>query len=110
MSAQFAQYPSLHNRVVFVTGGAQGIGAEIVRAFAAQGARVGFLDRDEAGRNGARQAFEQLRQHGFEVRVFDWDRTVPADDRGPGPIPASIRDPADMSVPQLQRLRAQGVI
>jgi transposase len=69
-----------------------------------------FLDRDEAGRNGARQAFERLRQQGFEVRVFDWDRTVTAEDRGLEPIPASIRDPADMSVPQLQRLRAQGVI
>jgi len=30
--------------VAFVTGGATGIGAEIVRAFAGQGARVGFVD------------------------------------------------------------------
>lgn len=43
----FAIYPSLKNKTVVVSGGAQGIGAEIVRAFAAQGARVGFLDRDE---------------------------------------------------------------
>lgn len=48
MSPSFAIYPSLHGKSVYVTGGAQGIGAEIVRAFAAQGARVGFLDRDEA--------------------------------------------------------------
>lgn len=41
-----AIYPSLKERTVFVTGGASGIGAEIVRAFAAQGARVGFLDLD----------------------------------------------------------------
>ena len=42
----FAIYPSLKDRRVIVTGGASGIGAEIVKAFAAQGARVGFLDRD----------------------------------------------------------------
>lgn len=46
MSQAFAIYPSLQGKTVFVTGGAQGIGAEIVRAFAAQGAKVGFLDRD----------------------------------------------------------------
>lgn len=40
----FAKYPSLTGRVVFVTGGATGIGADIVRAFAAQGARVAFID------------------------------------------------------------------
>lgn len=43
----FAIYPSLKNKTVLVSGGAQGIGAEIVKAFAAQGARVGFLDLDE---------------------------------------------------------------
>ena len=42
----FAQYPSLDGKNVLVTGGASGIGAEIVRAFAGQGARVGFLDLD----------------------------------------------------------------
>ncbi|MCF8510321.1 MAG: SDR family oxidoreductase [Rhodobacteraceae bacterium] len=48
MTQSFAVYPSLQGKTVYVTGGAQGIGAEIVRAFAAQGAKVGFLDRDEA--------------------------------------------------------------
>ncbi len=46
---EFATYPSLKNKTVIVSGGAQGIGSEIVRAFARQGARVGFLDLDEAG-------------------------------------------------------------
>lgn len=45
----FALYPSLRDRRVLITGGASGIGARMVEAFAAQGARVGFLDRDEAG-------------------------------------------------------------
>lgn len=46
MTDQHAQYPSLREKTVYVTGGASGIGEEIVRAFAAQGARVGFLDMD----------------------------------------------------------------
>lgn len=39
-------YADLANRVVLITGGASGIGAAFVRAFAAQGARVAFLDVD----------------------------------------------------------------
>ena len=39
-----AIYPSLRDRVVFLTGGASGIGAAEVAAFAAQGARVAFVD------------------------------------------------------------------
>ncbi len=44
---EFANYPSLKQRTVYITGGASGIGAEIVNAFAAQGCRVGFVDFDE---------------------------------------------------------------
>ena len=44
MSEQFAVYPSLRDRVVFITGGASGIGAEHVTQFAAQGAKVAFVD------------------------------------------------------------------
>ena len=44
----FAIYPSLKGKTVYVSGGASGIGAETVAAFAAQGAKVGFLDLDEA--------------------------------------------------------------
>ena len=43
-----AIYPDLKDKVVVVTGGAGGIGAAIVRAFHAQGARVGLLDIDTA--------------------------------------------------------------
>lgn len=44
----FATYPSLRGRAVLITGGASGIGADIVRAFDGQGARVGFIDiRDD---------------------------------------------------------------
>ena len=43
-----ARYPSLADRAVLITGGATGIGAAMVEAFAAQGARVGFIDLDAA--------------------------------------------------------------
>ena len=54
------RYRSLEGRPVLITGGASGIGAAFVEAFAAQGARVSFLDVDSAAgavlarRSGAR--------------------------------------------------------
>jgi D-xylose 1-dehydrogenase len=42
-----ATYPSLSGRTVLVTGGASGIGEAIVRAFAGQKAKVGFVDIQE---------------------------------------------------------------
>lgn len=56
-----------------------------------------FLDRDEAGQKGACHAFDRLRQHNFEVSLFDWEQ-----------IPGTVKDPADMSVQQLRQLRVQG--
>jgi NAD(P)-dependent dehydrogenase (short-subunit alcohol dehydrogenase family) len=50
-------YRSLEGRSVLITGGASGIGAALVEAFAAQGARVAFLDLDaERGKALAAQA------------------------------------------------------
>jgi len=92
------------------------ISAEQIERLAWIRSRIGFprivlfLDRDEAGRNGARQAFERLRQQNFEVSMLDWDQGMPGNAHGPELIPDSIRDPADMSVEQLQRLRRQGLI
>ena len=45
------RYASLAGRNVVITGGASGIGAEMVVAFASQGARVAFLDLDGDGGN-----------------------------------------------------------
>lgn len=42
--SNFAIYPSLKDRVVLVTGGASGIGADIVRAFHLNKAIVAFID------------------------------------------------------------------
>jgi NAD(P)-dependent dehydrogenase (short-subunit alcohol dehydrogenase family) len=45
-----AGYPDLDGRTVFISGGASGIGAAFVAAFAAQGCRVAFVDiGDDAG-------------------------------------------------------------
>lgn len=40
-------YPSLKNKVVFITGGGSGIGECLVRHFMRQGARVAYIDIDE---------------------------------------------------------------
>ncbi|SDM60543.1 NAD(P)-dependent dehydrogenase, short-chain alcohol dehydrogenase family [Franzmannia pantelleriensis] len=48
MREPMARYPSLDERVVFVTGGGGGIGAALVKAFHHQGARVAFVDIDDA--------------------------------------------------------------
>lgn len=59
-----ARYPDLEGRVVFVTGGASGIGAAFVEAFAGQGAKIAFIDLNE-------EAGEALagRVHGWFRRV-----------------------------------------
>jgi NAD(P)-dependent dehydrogenase (short-subunit alcohol dehydrogenase family) len=45
MTAQYARYPSLVDRTVCVTGGADGIGSALVEQFARQGSRVAFVDK-----------------------------------------------------------------
>ena len=45
---QYASYPSLIDRTVFVTGGADGIGSAIVQNFARQGSKVAFVDINAA--------------------------------------------------------------
>lgn len=62
-----AIYPSLRNRCVLVTGGGAGIGAATVAAFAAQGARVGFLERDEAH---AQRCVAEVETAGFAAPAY----------------------------------------
>lgn len=66
------QYQDLNNKVVFITGGATGIGAAMVKAFTKQQAKVAFIDIDKAA---ATALSEQLgRQCWFkEVDVSDPD-------------------------------------
>jgi NAD(P)-dependent dehydrogenase (short-subunit alcohol dehydrogenase family) len=42
----YATYPSLAGKGVFITGGAGGIGGALVEQFARQGSKVAFVDRD----------------------------------------------------------------
>lgn len=62
-----ARYPSLAGRIVFVTGGASGIGESIVEHLCAQEARVSFADIQEAA--GA-ALVERIRARGHRAPRF----------------------------------------
>ncbi|RYY99828.1 MAG: SDR family oxidoreductase [Comamonadaceae bacterium] len=68
-STPFANYPSLVDRTVLVTGGATGIGASLVTHFAAQGAKVGFLDIDADAGQALAGALVDARHMPFFVRA-----------------------------------------
>jgi NAD(P)-dependent dehydrogenase (short-subunit alcohol dehydrogenase family) len=66
------KYPSLESKHVLITGGATGIGASMVRAFAAQRARVAFIDLEVS-------AGERLVQENDNASFFSCDlRDIPA--------------------------------
>lgn len=44
-----ANYPTLAGKTVFISGGSSGIGAELVKSFAAQGAKVAFCGTKDGG-------------------------------------------------------------
>jgi D-xylose 1-dehydrogenase len=69
---KFASYPSLRDLPVVISGGASGIGEGIVRAFAAQESKVGFVDI--AAEQGSKLETE-LRAAGHNVRFADCDIT-----------------------------------
>ncbi len=69
MSEQFAIYPSLRDRVVFVTGGGGGIGAEEVTQFAAQGAKVAFVD---IAVEQSRALVAKLRDAGYPAPLYQY--------------------------------------
>ena len=71
-----ARYPSLAGRAVLITGGATGIGAAMVAAFAEQGARVGFVDIDEGSAAGLGDRVED------QAGVRPWFRRVDVTDVG----------------------------
>lgn len=78
VTAQFAQYPSLRDKVIFVTGGGSGIGAALVTQLSQQGARVHFCDINDA-------ASESL--------INDLDGTVPTT---PSYYPCDLRNIAKL--------------
>lgn len=62
--SKLARYPSLKDRPVLISGGATGIGEAVVRAFAGQGAKVGFVDLAE---DEGRALAEALNAEGGQV-------------------------------------------
>jgi NAD(P)-dependent dehydrogenase (short-subunit alcohol dehydrogenase family) len=66
--AQTARYSSLADKRVFISGGGSGIGAGLVEAFAAQGARVAFVDIADAP---SRTLVERLSRGARHAPRFD---------------------------------------
>lgn len=62
-----AIYPSLRGRVVFITGGASGIGAAHVEGFCRQGAKVAFVDIDDGA---ARTLADKLAGLGLPAPLY----------------------------------------
>jgi D-xylose 1-dehydrogenase len=60
-------YPSLRDRLVFISGGSSGIGAELVRAFAAQGSRVAFCGTKP---DGGREVIDEVRAAGHAAPLY----------------------------------------
>jgi NAD(P)-dependent dehydrogenase (short-subunit alcohol dehydrogenase family) len=90
--SQFASYPSLRDRSVFITGGGSGIGAALVRHFTAQGSRVVFVDI----------ALESSRKLTGEIAA--------AGDPPPLFIPCDLRDIAALRSAIAQAAEAHGPI
>jgi NAD(P)-dependent dehydrogenase (short-subunit alcohol dehydrogenase family) len=91
MTEAFAVYPSLRDRVVLVTGGASGIGAEHVTQFARQGAKVAFLDI--AG-DAATSLIETLRREDLPPPLY-----LPCDLKDIPALQAAVAQAADQLGP-----------
>jgi NAD(P)-dependent dehydrogenase (short-subunit alcohol dehydrogenase family) len=63
----YTRYASLRDRVVFISGGSSGIGAELVRAFAQQGARVAFCGTKP---DGGRPLVEEVQAQGHGAPFY----------------------------------------
>jgi NAD(P)-dependent dehydrogenase (short-subunit alcohol dehydrogenase family) len=98
--AMYARYPSLQDRAVLVTGGASGIGRTLVEEFAAQGARVGFIDIDAAAGPALSARLAEARHAPFFVAadltdIVALDRAVGAVRERIGPITVLLNNAAN---------------
>jgi NAD(P)-dependent dehydrogenase (short-subunit alcohol dehydrogenase family) len=111
MAGGYADYPSLKGKVVFITGGASGIGAAFVEAFHAQGARVAFVDLDvDAGEALAARLDGARFQRCDVTDALALQGVIEAAAEGLGPVQVLInnvandtRRPADQTSPQQWR-------
>ncbi len=95
---QTTHYPSLVGKRVFITGGGTGIGAEMVRRFAAQGALVTFVDRAQTPSEALARELSQ-----YDVRFEQCDlrdiahlqQIIENTGRERGPIGVLINNAAD---------------
>ena len=93
-------FPDLKDQIVFITGGGSGIGAEFTRAFAAQGARIGFVSLRRRTANRLCEEIEVAGQHRplfipCDVRDIDALRQAMAEIRSDlGPITVLINNAA----------------
>ncbi|WP_137173875.1 SDR family NAD(P)-dependent oxidoreductase [Massilia sp. HP4] len=71
----YASYPDLKDKRVVITGGGSGIGAELVTAFAGQGARVWFLDIAEAAGRALAESLAAASSTAHAPRFFPCDLT-----------------------------------
>ena len=67
---EIANYPSLREKVVLITGGASGIGETIVENFLQQGSKVVFIDKDKE--NGL-QLVSRLQKYDFNAIFKECD-------------------------------------
>jgi len=65
--SNYATYPSLKDKVVFISGGGSGIGASLVEHFCEQGSKVGFVDIAVEDSN---KLVSDMKEKGFSVPKF----------------------------------------
>jgi NAD(P)-dependent dehydrogenase (short-subunit alcohol dehydrogenase family) len=96
MSVSSASYPDLVGTTVFVSGGASGIGAAIVRAFANQRSRVAFIDLDDtSGRRLAEEFVDDVRYWHCDVRdIGALQSTIAEAGRLLGPVRVLVNNAA----------------
>ncbi|MBL0375472.1 SDR family oxidoreductase [Rhizobium sp. KVB221] len=87
----YATYPSLAERSIFVTGGGSGIGESLVRHFALQGSRVAFVDVAEET---SRALVEAVRSAGAAPPLF-----ISCDVRDVAALASAISDACRLNGP-----------
>ncbi len=89
--SDWAKYPSLEGRSVFISGGGSGIGAATVQAFAGQRSKVAFVDMDEAA---SKRTIEEVTAAGLPAPLF-----LPCDVRDIGALRGAIEKAAQANGP-----------